>query len=728
MSKILRALNESSLADQVMQAAKQAGLNPRLRGTPEQERERTKQMLAQREKDRAMAPKPTYSPEQIEQLKQQLEKAKQGFDPNYEYSDDHSYWTTQKNKAQTINSIERQLQNAGVNLKEDITPATYKQIKSLLSEVDNRSKQQIIKTLTKDLLLTESGNRMSVSEILNELALENKHSKEVDYDDPEWDAMVSRVGQLAKQGERKTVYDPDKRVYKTVPVNPPKKEQGVAEGKMAELEMDLEDPEITDRQFEKMYGMTRKEAREQFSQTDMWAFPEIRDPNRPLHERGVAEDQETDNFTIDDIKKLEQINDFSTLKARAKELIKGKPIRRMKPEKIAYFYDRIDTLSSPMKVIKLMYDLLLAGEGFKTIGSRNSMDPNVYQKRFTEEQLDELKCWPGYTRVQGVPAGAPGSCKKKTSEGASEHKCPHCGGEMVSEELMNEKKDACYYKVKSRYKVWPSAYASGALVKCRKKGASNWGTKSESSILEGLEQVDENLHKWLKEKWVRFGPDGKIRGACARGDDSEGKPKCLPQAKAHSLGKKGRKYAAAKKRREDPNPERRGPAKNVATKKKSNEGLEEQHLNELFDEQQEYFKLADGQVIRVDYKQAGLSADGMPGSIKIVPVDPKIMPMSGMQAIQPWDKARQNIKMAIQKWVQSSKQGVAEGTEFGSYYHEQLAQKVFDIAPNLDNENDILKTGYMIAKKELGSRAQGIFRDEDFPSDFVSAYIYLRKN
>ena len=30
------------------------------------------------------------------------------------------------------------------------------------------------------------------------------------------------------------------------------------------------------------------------------------------------------------------------------------------------------------------------------------------------------------------------------------------------------KKDACYHKVKSRYKVWPSAYASGALVKCRK--------------------------------------------------------------------------------------------------------------------------------------------------------------------------------------------------------------------------------------------------------------------
>jgi hypothetical protein len=46
------------------------------------------------------------------------------------------------------------------------------------------------------------------------------------------------------------------------------------------------------------------------------------------------------------------------------------------------------------------------------------------------------------------------------------------------------KKDACYNKVKSRYSVWPSAYASGALVKCRKVGADNWGTKSEEVMKE----------------------------------------------------------------------------------------------------------------------------------------------------------------------------------------------------------------------------------------------------
>lgn len=37
------------------------------------------------------------------------------------------------------------------------------------------------------------------------------------------------------------------------------------------------------------------------------------------------------------------------------------------------------------------------------------------------------------------------------------------------------KRDKCYYKVKRRYKVWPSAYASLALSKCRQVGAANWG-------------------------------------------------------------------------------------------------------------------------------------------------------------------------------------------------------------------------------------------------------------
>jgi hypothetical protein len=57
--------------------------------------------------------------------------------------------------------------------------------------------------------------------------------------------------------------------------------------------------------------------------------------------------------------------------------------------------------------------------------------------------------------------------------------------EMNLQEKKKEgKKDACYHKVKSRYDVWPSAYASGALVKCRRVGAANWGTKLEATMHE----------------------------------------------------------------------------------------------------------------------------------------------------------------------------------------------------------------------------------------------------
>ena len=85
-------------------------------------------------------------------------------------------------------------------------------------------------------------------------------------------------------------------------------------------------------------------------------------------------------------------------------------------------------------------------------------------------------------------------------------------GELVQEELeavLDEKrkkkkkkkkkkgkKDACYHKVKSRYKVWPSAYASGALVKCRKVGAKNWGN-SKKEHLQAI--IEDELTQVLQE-------------------------------------------------------------------------------------------------------------------------------------------------------------------------------------------------------------------------------------
>ena len=69
-------------------------------------------------------------------------------------------------------------------------------------------------------------------------------------------------------------------------------------------------------------------------------------------------------------------------------------------------------------------------------------------------------------------------------------------------------KDACYHKVKARYSVWPSAYASGALVKCRKKGAANWGNKSESF------EIDPKKHNAAKK-------DKKIRNMMKSPNENE---------------------------------------------------------------------------------------------------------------------------------------------------------------------------------------------------------------
>ena len=73
--------------------------------------------------------------------------------------------------------------------------------------------------------------------------------------------------------------------------------------------------------------------------------------------------------------------------------------------------------------------------------------------------------------------------------------------------------------------------------------------------------MNEDLRKWFgkgKEgDWVRVGTDGEIKGDCAR-EPGEGKPKCMPRSKAHSMGKDDRATAARRKRREDPVADRKG--------------------------------------------------------------------------------------------------------------------------------------------------------------------------
>lgn len=176
-----------------------------------------------------------------------------------------------------------------------------------------------------------------------------------------------------------------------------------------------------------------------------------------------------------------------------------------------------------------------------------------------------------------------------------------------------KKKDACYHKVKARYKVWPSAYASGALVKCRKKGAKNWGTggkkkkkrKNESLSLEdiireeiqnvldeacwdthkqvgmkkkggrmvpncvpkeGLSKQESeekkkpkkkksSLYNWFKGSKSKDGEPGWVNvvtgDSCASDKEGEGVPKCVSSAKRASMTPAERRASAARKRRKD---------------------------------------------------------------------------------------------------------------------------------------------------------------------------------
>jgi len=89
-------------------------------------------------------------------------------------------------------------------------------------------------------------------------------------------------------------------------------------------------------------------------------------------------------------------------------------------------------------------------------------------------------------------------------------------------------KDACYHKVKSRYSVWPSAYASGALVKCRKVGAANWGKKSEG-YSDWRAELDEAKKCWKGyEKKGTQKLFGKTYNRCVKKEETEIKEKKDP--------------------------------------------------------------------------------------------------------------------------------------------------------------------------------------------------------
>jgi len=136
--------------------------------------------------------------------------------------------------------------------------------------------------------------------------------------------------------------------------------------------------------------------------------------------------------------------------------------------------------------------------------------------------------------------------------------CDSCMSEElqvdIDEELLYEKKDRCYYLAKQKYDVFPSAYASGFIVRCRKgkvgrkKIRIKKRRKNEEIdfLSEGTfdKEKKSELHGWFS----RAGGEGKSKGwvdcNTCRTNPKTGRKTC--KSCGRQAGEKRSKYPACR--------------------------------------------------------------------------------------------------------------------------------------------------------------------------------------
>ena len=193
------------------------------------------------------------------------------------------------------------------------------------------------------------------------------------------------------------------------------------------------------------------------------------------------------------------------------------------------------------------------GNGESDVSEANKSGDSSLRDWFSKSRSSDGK--PGWVQLGGKYAGKPcakqpgqttkpkcGSSKMKRNLSKDEEEAafrrknrkdpnPDRKGKAINvktEETVLEKageKDACYHKVKSRYSVWPSAYASGALVKCRKVGAKNWGNKTKKEEFQFSDwrsefKLDEKCWKGYEKKGMKT-MFGKRYPNCVKKEETE---------------------------------------------------------------------------------------------------------------------------------------------------------------------------------------------------------------
>jgi hypothetical protein len=216
-----------------------------------------------------------------------------------------------------------------------------------------------------------------------------------------------------------------------------------------------------------------------------------------------------------------------------------------------HIQDMIKSLRKELNMgVKIEMEHTDSEEIAKEIAMDHLWENPSYYTELKKAQIEE-DCWDGYKQVGG---------KMKNGK-----MVPNCVPTNESTEEINEGENQptnpslwsrAKSMAKSKFDVYPSAYANGWAAKWYKSKGGGWKKKSKN---ESTEELSEDLRRWFKEKWVDVSKkvDGK-HPPCGRKDaDGKSYPKCRPSKKisketpkvASSYDKDEKKAMTQQKRR-----------------------------------------------------------------------------------------------------------------------------------------------------------------------------------
>jgi len=192
----------------------------------------------------------------------------------------------------------------------------------------------------------------------------------------------------------------------------------------------------------------------------------------------------------------------------------------------------------------------------------------------------EISCTPGNNVVGKIGTTPVGQVKDSEPVGPSKVS----GIDLdIDEPSLDE--DRCTDIAKRKYKKWPSAYASGAVVRCR--AGKIWKKKEESVELEEKKDFSkekkQGLHGWFARRGGKGGKGWVDCNTC-RKDPKTGTKKC--KACGRQAGEKRAKYPACRPTPSQCNKKgtskKKGPSP-VSWQKKKNESVEQSSPIKLTD-------------------------------------------------------------------------------------------------------------------------------------------------